>query len=200
MDLQRYRIVFIVAILLAALFVASPVIQTVLVYPSVQSASFSELWLLGPEKKAENYTSVISPKENYTVYLGVANQLGSCAYYRVDVKFCNATQQLPNSFNRTSSTQPLLYSMNLIVPDKGSLEVPVSFSFDYTFDESLYRVDFIDLTLNDLPLNLQGYTVTWTPQKAFSGDLIFELWIYNGTTSAFEYHERYVGLHLNIDE
>ena len=200
MNLQNYRIVFIVAILLAALFVASPAIQAVLVYPSAQSASFSELWLLGPEKKAENYTSTISPNENYTIYLGVANQLGSCAYYRVDVKLCNSTQQLPSSFNRTSSIQPSLYSMNLIVPDKGSLEMPVSFSFNYTFDEFLYQVNFVDLKFNGLPLNLEGYTVAWTPQSVFSMDLIFELWMYNSTTNAFEYHERYVGLHLNIGE
>ncbi|MCW3984547.1 MAG: DUF1616 domain-containing protein [Candidatus Bathyarchaeota archaeon] len=200
MNLKNYRIVFIVVILLAALFVASPAIQKVLVYPPAQSASFSELWLLGPEKKAENYTSSISRNENYTVYLGVANQLGSCAYYRVDVKLCNATQQPPSSFNRTASTQPSLYSMNLIVPDKGILEMPLSFSFNYTFDEMLYQINFVDLTLNGLPLNLEGYTVAWTPQSAFSVDLIFELWIYNSATNVFDYHERYVGLHLNIGE
>jgi hypothetical protein len=199
-NLQNYRIVFIVAILLSALFVASPAIQTVLVYPPAQSASFSELWLLGPEKKAENYPSTISPEENYTVYLGVANQLGSCAYYRVDVKLCNTTQQLPSSFNHTASTQQSLYSLNLIVPDKGSLEMPVSFSFNYTLDENLAKVAFVDLTLNDLSSNLQGYTVTWAPQTAFSVNLIFELWIYNSTTNAFQYHDRYVSLQLNMAE
>jgi uncharacterized membrane protein len=198
MDLQRYKVVFIAVVLLAALFVASPALQRILVYPSTQSASFSELWLLGPEKKAENYPYDIANNENYTVYLGLADQLGSCAYYQVEVKFCNSTQEAPNSFNHTSSSQPSLYTMNIFVPNTGSLEIPVSFSLDYSYD-NVSRIDFNRLSFNGLPLSLHGYSTTWDTQRnAFYGNLVFELWIYNSTTNAFQYHDRYVSLQLNM--
>ena len=198
MDLQRYKIVFIIVVLLIALFLASPALEKILVYPSAQSASFSELWILGPDKKAENYPYNIMNGENYTVYLGVADQLGSCAYYNVEVKFCNSTQELPNSFNHTYSSQPSLYTMNLFVPNSGDLEVPVSFSFDYSYD-NVSRIDFTRLYFNGLPLNLNGYSTKWDTQRnSFYGNLVFELWIFNSTTNAFQYHDRFVSLQLNM--
>ncbi len=199
MDLQRYKIVFIIVVLLAALLVATPVLERILVYPSAQSASFSELYLLGPSQTAENYPYNITLNENYTVYLGVSNQLGSCAYYQLEIKFCNLTQQAPNSFNATSSPQPSLYTMNLFVPNTGSLQVPISFSLNYSYNPALSQVNFNQLVLNGLPLSLQGYSTAWNSHRNdFYGNLIFELWIYNGAAGAFEYNDRYVSLLLNL--
>ena len=79
-----------------ALLVASPALQQVLVYPRTEF--FTELSLLGPWSMAENYPYNITNGENYSVFLGVANQLGSCAYYQVEVKFRNETQSAPDSF------------------------------------------------------------------------------------------------------
>src|SRR4030042_4185963 len=135
MNLQEYKILFMVIISVSALLVASPALQRLLTLP--QTEFFTELWLLGPEHKGENYPFNITRNENYNVFLGVANQLGHCAYYVVQVKFRNLTQSAADSFNRTSSSLPSLYSITAVVADKETLEIPIVFSFDYAYNENL---------------------------------------------------------------
>jgi hypothetical protein len=113
LNLIQYKFLCIVAIL--TLLVASPALQRVLVYPRTEF--FTEISLLGPEHKAENYPYNIMRNQNYTVYLDVANRLGSCSYYQVQLKFRNMTQSEPDSFNRTSSTLPSLYNFPIFVAD-----------------------------------------------------------------------------------
>jgi hypothetical protein len=224
LDLLRYKALFLVVTAVLALLVASPVLEKVLVYP--QTEFFTELWLLGPQHTAENYPHNITSNENYGVFLGVTNHLGSCAYYVVEVKFRNATQSGPDSFNRTCSSLGPLYSLNFFVPDEETWEMPLSFSLDYSFDKVarivyrnvsvsapggnvtyqlvaenivLDRANLSHLRLNDATLSLQGLSSDFDPQTSeFFGNLVFELWIYNAQTSGFVYHERYVDLKFNM--
>jgi hypothetical protein len=223
-NLQEYKVLFLVVTAVLALFVASPVLQRVLVYP--QTEFFTEMWLVGPGHMAEDFPYNITRGEEYNLFLGVGNHLGECAYYVVEVKFRNATQSAPDSFNRTYSSLEPLYSFNVVVADKESLELPLRFSFDYSFDEvarvvyqnvsvrlsngtlvyqevarnvTLQRVNFGYLKLNDSNLSLQGFSSDFDSEKhEFFGNLVFELWIYNGSTSSFGYHERYVDLKFNM--
>jgi hypothetical protein len=224
LDLTQYKVLFVVVTAVLALLVASPALQAVLIYPRTEF--FSELSLLGPGHMAENYPYNITRTGNYTIFLGVANQLGSCAYYQVEVKFRNETQSAPDDFNRTSSSLSSLYNVTAFVADKESLEIPLNFSFDYSFQNvtrqvitnitisqpgkndtfeqradniTLLQVNFGSLKLNDVYLNLQGYSSDWNAQKnEFYGNLVFELWMYNGTSDSFQYHERYVELKFNM--
>jgi hypothetical protein len=225
LNLTQYKALFIVVTAVLALLAASPALQRVLVYP--QTEFFTELSLLGPGHMAENYPYNITNGENYSVFLGVANQLGSCAYYQVQVKFRNETQSAPDSFNRTPSSLPSLYNLNVIVADKESLEIPVNFAFNYSFRSvartvytditvpgrpgqnatveqradniTLLQANFDSLKFNGETLNLQGYSSDWNPQtNVFYGNLVFELWIYNGTLNDFQYHTRFVDLKLNM--
>ena len=200
MNLQKYNVLFIVVISVLALLVASPALQRLLVYP--QTEFFTEMWLLGPEHKAENYPFNITLGENYHVFLGVANNLGQCAYYLIQVKFRNQTQSAADSFNRTPSSLLPLYSITAFVADKEKWEIPLSFSFNYvqdSYNETLLQVRFLDMTFNDNVLNLNDYTAVWDAERSgFFGNLFFELWIYNGTVGAFQYHERFTGLWFNM--
>jgi hypothetical protein len=195
--LQEYKVLFIVVISVSALLVASPALQRLLVYP--QTEFFTELWLLGPEQKAENYPFNISRNENYGVFLGIGNHLGQCAYYVVEVKFRNESGSAPNSFNRTPSSLPSLFNIAVFVADKSVWEQFLMFSLDYEFNDSLSRVDFYSITLNDVKLGLNGLSSEWnSTTNRFYGNLIFELWIYNGSTGLFGYHERFVDLKFNM--
>jgi uncharacterized membrane protein len=197
MNLQEYKILFMVIISVSALLVASPALQRLLTLP--QTEFFTELWLLGPEHKGENYPFNISRNENYNVFLGVGNHLGHCAYYVVQVKFRNLTQPSADSFNRTSSSLPSLYNITAVVADKETLEIPIAFSFDYAYNENLLQVNFNRLMFNNVALNLNGYSTAWNSQaNMFFGNLFFELWIYNDTISTFQYHERYTDLKFNM--
>jgi hypothetical protein len=157
------------------------------------------MWLLGPEHTAENYPFNVTRHEAYSVFLGIGNHLGQCAYYVVEVKFRNESMSAPNSFTRTPSSVPALYSLPVFVADKEVWEQRLTFSCDYRFDAALSRVEFNSLTLNDVTLNLGGLSSEWNATTSrFYGNLIFELWIYNGSTSSFQYHDRFVDLKLNM--
>ena len=196
-NLQEYKALFIVVISVSALLVASPALHRLLVYP--QTEFFTELWLLGPEQKAENYSFNITRNENYGVFLGIGNHLGQCAYYLVEVKFRNESMSAPNSFSRTPSSLPSLFNITVFVADKSVWEQFLTFSLDYEFNDSLSRVDFSSITLNDVKLGLNGLSSEWnSTTNRFYGNLIFELWIYNGSTGLLGYHERFVDLKLNM--
>ncbi len=197
MNLQGYKALLLVVIAVLALLAASPALQRLLVYP--QTEFFTEMWLLGPGHTAENYPFNVTRNANYGVFLGIGNHLGQCAYYVVEVKFRNESMSAPNSFNRTPSSVPALYNMAVFVADKEVWEQRLTFSFDYQFDAALSRVEFNSMTLNDVTLNLGGLSSEWNANTSrFYGNLIFELWIYNESTSSFQYHERFVDLKLNM--
>ena len=197
MNLHEYKVLIFVVTAVVALIVASPALQRVLVYP--QTEFFTEFWLLGPGHMAESFPYNITSGVSYNVYLGIGNQLGRCAYYEVQVKFSNSTQSAPNSFNRTSSSLPSLYNLNVFVADKETWELPVTFGFDYSYDDNLSQVNFGGLLFNNQQLNLNGYSASWDSNRTvFFGNLIFELWIHNDTVGDFRYHERFVDLKFNM--
>jgi hypothetical protein len=195
--LQKYKALFIVVISVSALLVASPALQRLLVYP--QTEFFTEMWLLGPEHKAENYPFNITRNQNYDVFLGIGNNLGQCAYYAVEVKFRNETISAPDSFNMTPSSLTSLFNMTVFVADKETWEQRLTFSFDYGFSGAMSRVEFNSLALNNVTLDLYGLGSEWNATTSrFYGNLIFELWIYNGTLNSFQYHERFTDLKFNM--
>jgi hypothetical protein len=200
-DLDDFRPLFIVITGILTLLLASPALSRLLVYPRTEF--FTELWLLGPNRKAENYPFNISRNNNYSIFLGVSNRLGYCAYYLVEVKFRNQTQSAPSSLgppaNRTPSSLPSLYNITAFVVDEGVWERPLTFSLDYEYDGTLSLVSFSSLTLNGVVLNMNNCQAAWNAsRRGFYGNLLFELWIYNTTTSSFGYHQRFVDLKLNM--
>jgi hypothetical protein len=195
--LQQFKVLFFVVVAIVALLVASPALQRILVYP--QTDFFTEFWLLGPGHMGEGYPFNITRGENYNVFLGIGNHLGECGYYVVEVKFRNETQSAPDSFNGTASSLPSLYNMTVFVADKQTWEQRLTFRFNYGFDANMSRVEFNSMTLNGATLNLGGLTSELNATTSrFYGNLIFELWIYNSSASAFEYNNRFVDLKFNM--
>jgi hypothetical protein len=201
MNLGELRVAFIVVTAVFMLLVASPALSYVLVYPRTEF--FTELWLLGPGHMAEDYPFNVSRGRSYSVYLGVGNQLGYCAYYVVEVKFRNETQSAPTSFgpveDRNPSGSPSLFNISAFVADEQNWELPVSFFFDYGVSLDKSSVVFHSLTLNNQVLNLEGYVTAWNVTRSiFYGNLLFELWIYDAHATALSYHGRFVDLKFNM--
>ena len=198
MGLQQYKVLLLVVTAVSALFIASPALQQLLVIP--QTDYLTELSLMGPYHNA-TYPSNVAVDENYHIYLNVENHLGSCSYYIMQMKFRNQTQSAPDSFNHTNSDQPFLGSISFFVADKGTLELPINISFQYKIDENITdQLDMQTITLNGTVLNANRITIAWDSQrKGFYGNLFFELWIFNGTVNAFQYHQRYVSLWLKMN-
>ena len=197
MKLQDYKVLILVVTAISALIVASPALQRLLVYP--QTDFFTELSLLGPGHTAEDFPYNITSGVSYNVFLNVTNQLGQCAYYQVQVKFRNQNQSAPDSTNLTPSTLTPLYTINAVVANQETWELPITFSFDYSYDGNSSQINFNHLMLNNAALNLSGSSTSWDSQEnVFFGNLVFELWIYNETTSSFQYHQRAVDLKFNM--
>ncbi len=192
-----YKVVILAVIGVLVLVVASPALQRLLVPP--QTEFFTELGILGPEQKTENYPVNIVSNANYNVFLEVSNHLGHRAYYTIEVKFRTEGMPAPDRFARTPSSLSPLYSVNLDVADKETWELPVTFSFDYSYDEANSRVNFNRMIFNGDTLSLNGYSATWDAENnRFLGNLIFELWIYDDAVGGFTYHERYIDLKFNM--
>jgi hypothetical protein len=121
----------------------------------------------------------------------------------VQVKFRNQTQPEPTSFgpieNRVPSNLTSLFNITAFVADEHVWELPITFAFDYVYDETLSRIEFYGLTLNNVWLNMTDYTISLDVEKGgFPGFLFFELWLYNADLNGFQYHGRFVRLALNI--
>lgn len=184
-----------------ALLVASPALSRLLVYPRTEF--FTELWILGSNHMAEGYPYNVSRNQNYSIFLGVGNRLGHLAYYDIAVKFRNQTQPAPVSFgspsDRAPSSLPSLLNITAFVADEKVWELPLTISFDYGYNETLSKVEFRSLRLNNIVLDLRGYATLWnSTNRDFYGNLFFEAWIYNATGGGFQYHERFVGLRFNM--
>ncbi len=201
MRIAEYGLLYWTVVGIAALLVISPFLSRVLVYPRTEF--FTELWILDADRRTENYPFNITSGETYKIHLGVGNRLGYCAYYMVQVKFRNQTQPAPTNFgpieDRLPSSLPSLFNITTFVADEQILEIPVTFSFSYEWDEQLSKVKLSSLRLNNAWLNMSDYTISWDEQKkTFQGFLFFELWLYNSTVNDFQYHRRFVGLWLNM--
>jgi hypothetical protein len=199
--ITEYGLLYWTVVGVLALLVASPFLRRVLVYPRTEF--FTELWILDEHHRAENYPYNITCNHNYTIYLGISNRLGYCAYYMIQVKFRNQTQPAPTSFgpieNRLPSSLPSLFNMTAFVADEQVLEIPITLSFDYTWNEQFSKVELSRLRLNGVWLNISDYTLSWdADEKAFRGFLFFELWLYSADTNSFKYHGRFVGLWFNM--
>ena len=80
MKLEGYKLIFVAVGLIGVLLIATPALVDVIRLPGIPgSTKFSELYLLGPDQKVANYPSNIAVGMNYSVYVGVRNQLGSSA-------------------------------------------------------------------------------------------------------------------------
>lgn len=201
MSVREYGLLYWTVVGVLALLVASPFLSRVLVYPRTEF--FTELWVLDANHRAEDYPFNITRNQNYTVYLAVSNRLGYCAYYVVQVKFRNLTQPAPTSFGPIESRSPSnltsLFNITAFVADEQVWELPITFSFDYGYNETLSRIEFYGLRFNNVWLNMTDYAISLDHEKSgFRGFLFFELWLYNAGLHDFQYHGRFVGLWFNM--
>jgi hypothetical protein len=146
---------------------------------------------------AEGYPFGVGENESYLVYLGVRDDLGSSAYYVVYVKFRNQTQPLPNATAGLPSPLPPLYEYRVFLQDGQSWEQPLTFSFSNVV-AAQNRSVVGDLTVNGVTLGVNSSEVWDDENKGYFYELFMELWIYDVASDAFQFHNRFVGMWLNV--
>jgi len=196
MNVEVYRGWFIVGSLTLMLAAAAPTL-TLFINMPIGSERFSELWLLGPDKKAEDYPFNVRVNETYRVYVGVGNHLGYSAYYRVYVKFRNQTQPLPVASNATPSTLPELCEFDFFVMDSTVWEALLK--FEILGVQRLNGSMIVkSLSINEITYLIDSFSAWNSVRNGFYYQLFFELWLYNMTSQSFGFHNRFVGIWLNV--
>ena len=196
MNLEDYQVLFFVGTLGLALVAASPALSVALPFKDGY-ARFSELWLLGPGHMAEDYPFEVAIGETYSVFVGVGNHMGCSEYYVIYVKFRNGTQPLPDIDNSVASPLPPLYEFRFFVPDGESWESPVTFAFqDVSIEDDSVHVGV--LSVNDVAFFVDGFSMWDSENGGFYFQLFFELWRYDVASQGFRFHNRFVGIWLNL--
>jgi hypothetical protein len=195
MMLEDCKAIFATVGLVGVLLFASPALGLVVHLPGGEM--FSELWVLGPGHMAEDYPFNVSPDRNYLVYVDIENHMGSSAYYVLYVKFRNQTESPPNATAGLPSPLPPLYTYRAFLQDRKNWEAPLKFSFpSLSFCENRSLVG--SLTINDVAFSSDQFNLWDTQNNGYYYQLFIELWIYNSESGAFQFHNRFVGIWLNM--
>jgi len=194
-SLTEYRYVFVAVGLMGVVGFSVP--SAVMVVRLPGGERFSELYVLGPGHMAEAYPFNVSVGNDYLVYLGVGNHLGSAAYYEVVLKLRNSTEALPNATSGVASSLPVLYSYEVFLADGQTWEGALNFSFaDVVFGENVSSVGMI--RINDAVVNVDKSAAWDNVNNGYFYQLIAELWLYNTTSNGFVFHDRFVTRWLNM--
>jgi len=196
MKFQDYRTAFQVGSLALVLLAASPALSLIVSFPR-SGESFSELWLLGSNHMAENFPFNVQAGEEISLFLGVGNHLGNSAYYLVYVKFRNQTQPLPNANSSEPSYIPSIHEFQFLLADGDVWETPVTFEIlDASVEGDSMVVESVSVNDRVYPVECSS---TWDSENSgFYFQLFFELWVYNSERSSFQFHDRFVGVWLNM--
>jgi hypothetical protein len=123
--------------------------------------------------------------------------MGSIAYYVVCVKLRNQTESLPNSAIESPSPLPVLYEHHVILRDGETWETLLNFSLvGVSFHGNSCIVEA--LTVNGLGLHVNKMASWNSENKGYYLQLFFELWIYDAESRNFTFHNRFVGIWLNV--
>lgn len=196
MNLEEYRVVFAVGSLILILVAAVPTLSLVLSFPD-GTTKFSEFWILGPNHLMQDYPFDVQMNQPYQVYVGIRNHMRSTIHYMVYVKLRNLTQPLPDTINSKPSSLPPLYEYNAYVANNETWEVPLTFSILETSrvgDYSLINA----ISINDVVFSVDASTTWSSEQHGFYYELFLELWFYDTSLQSFQFHDRFVGIFLNM--
>jgi len=127
----------------------------------------------------------------------VGNQLGELGYYAVYVKFHNQTQQAPNFTTSEPSPLNTTYEFRFFLSDGKVWEAPLTFAIEnILLQQNFSLVQNISINGIVFPVDC---TSTWdSDRNGFYYQMFFELWLYNMASQSFQYHNRFVGLWLNL--
>lgn len=193
MNLKDYRNLFVACSVALSFFVVTPTLN--MFVPFVVEESFSELSILGPTHMAKDYPFNVEVNTEETLFVAVSNHMGESAYYMVYVKFRNQTESSPDN-NVPSSLAPL-YDFGFFLLDDEKWEGSVRFKFL----EALRPGDAVlvkKMVINNVVFEMDSSSTWDSKHNGFYFQLFFELWLYDTGSQSFTYHDRFVGVWLNM--
>jgi hypothetical protein len=193
LQINNYRKIFIVISLIGVLLIASPTLSVLLKTPS--NDPLSEIYFLGPKLTQDSIPSNIIDGHKYMIYIGAGNEMGSTAYYRINLKVGSENETLPNRNLKKPSSLPTLYEYKFFLENEKDWQAPLIFSVAGFKNNSMYNGVF---NINGIEYGLDK-SIKWEYQgNQLHTYLIAELWIFNETTGAFEYNNQYLSIRFGI--
>jgi uncharacterized membrane protein len=148
---------------------------------------------------AENYPFSIAIDQNYSLYAGVTNQMGSSQNYILQVKLLNQTDLLPNETAAAPSPIQPLYEYRFSVLNKQNWSSRLTFSIT-SANVSNNQSTIQSFEINGLNLNVEKSAAWNSTISEFPYRLLFELWVFNPQSGSFEFNNRFVDLQLNYTQ
>jgi uncharacterized membrane protein len=177
------------------LIILAPTLALVVTFP--EGERFSELWILGSNHTAANYSFDVTVNEEYLVYVGVGNHMSRSSYYVVYVKLGNQDEALPDTKAGIPSPLEPLYEYRIFIQNEENWEVPMKFSFsNVSIFENQSLVGII--RINDVAFNVDKPASWDVNNTGYYYQLFLELWIYNSESQVLQFHNRFVSIRLNM--
>jgi hypothetical protein len=195
MNLDNWKIIYTLLCAALVLIILSPTLVSFFGPPPRER--FSQLWILDENHMAENYPSNIPPNQDYDIFVGVGNHMGSSSSYVLYAKLGVQRENLPNATAGVPSPLTPLYEYRPIIEDNENWETSIRFSFFNVtvFDDQLL---IRTIKINDVAFNVNKFASWDSNNNGYSCYLIFELWLYNPDSGVLQFHNRFVDLRLNI--
>jgi len=195
LKLRDFESLFLLVSLAGSLLIASPILSSV--FASRTGEKFSELYVLGTNGMDPVYPFDVKGNDTYSIILGIGNHMGSSSYYALYVKLRNQRESLPNSTANMPSNLPALYEYRVLLHDGEVWQAPLDFSFGGPHYSS-NSCALTSLTIDSLTFHVDKEGFWDSEGKGFFFQLFFELWIYSPESKVFRFHDRYVGIWLNM--
>ena len=197
MNFASMKLIYMFSCIGLGLIILSPTLFAVVSFP--ENEKISEMWILGSNHMFESGVFNVSKNKLETVFLGVSNYMGDLEYYTVFAKFRNQSEPLPNITGGFPSPLEPIFEYRMFLSNNETLEENFNFSFEeISFEAETARVSKLSINGNDVVVDK---TIAWDDEKSgFYCQLFFELWIYNASTSSFQFHNRSVWFWLNLVE
>ena len=196
MNFAELRLIYALSCIGLCLIILLPTLFTLVSFPEAEK--FSGMWLLDSNHMTPNDVYSISENKFEKLFVGVGNYMGELEYYSVFVKFRNQFEPLPATIGLPSSLEPI-FEYRLFLNNNEFLEKSFVFSFEeLTFESDIVRVSMLSINGQNIPV--EKILVRDAESNGFYCQLFFELWVYNMTTSNFQFNNRSVGFWLNINE
>jgi uncharacterized membrane protein len=196
-NLQNAKSIYVISCFILGLIILSPTFFAVVPLPEDQK--FTELWLLGPNHTIQSGAVNVSLYKPYTSYIGVRNQMNNLEYYTVYVKFRSESEAFQEQATGLPSLLTPVYEYPLFLRNNQTWETKFVFSFEkVSFDNNISKVTMISINGNDVDVDTT--LIRDESDGGFYCQMLFELWIYNATTSSFQYNDRSVRFWLNLIE
>ena len=180
--LTEYKSLFTLCALVLLLTIVVYIIS--LFWPKIEEPFF-EFALLGRNKVAEEYfpnsSSSLDISSNVLWYIQVHNHMGSNQSVLIRVKILNSTMQAPDDRKHECSPYPHIIEFPLSLSNAETILTP----FDWSILEAEFRNNVT--AIKGLEINNQMIEVEFPIISENRFRMVFELWIYNGTSNQYEF-------------